>query len=86
MSALLSLDQVAAIQRLALESKDFRLVEGLMAEAAHRFVIADLDLEESLSRCDPGVVIAAMAAKHDMRLLAGIACGCDEGSCEGLIG
>lgn len=57
-----------------------------MADAARRFVIADLELEESLSRCDPGVVIAAMAAKHDLRLLAGLPCGCEEGSCEGLIG
>lgn len=55
-----------------------------LARAAARFVTLDHELSTSKSP-DPGVVVACLAARHDMQLLAGVPCGCSE-DCPGVIG
>lgn len=59
--------------------------ERALLDAARRFIAADEKLTGD-PHPDPGDVIASLAARHDMNLLAAAPCGCDEGTCEGLIG
>lgn len=59
--------------------------ERALLDAARRFIVADERLKGD-PHPDPGDVIASLAARHDMQLLAGAACGCDEGDCPGVIG
>lgn len=59
--------------------------ERALLDAARRFVDADEKLKGD-PHPDPGTVIASLAARHDMNLLAGAPCGCDAGTCQGLIG
>jgi len=58
-----------------------------IAAAASRYMTAEHEYEFA----DPNgrreaIVVKMLAAKHDLRLLMDLPCGCDEGSCEGLIG
>lgn len=58
--------------------------ERALLDAACRFIYANERLGSP--HPDPGDVIASMSARHDMNLLCGVPCGCDEGTCPGLIG
>ena len=58
--------------------------ERALLDAARRFIGADARLADP--NPDPGDVIASLAARHDMNLLCGAPCGCDEGTCPGVIG
>lgn len=59
--------------------------EEALLDAARRFVAANARLDGDPNP-DPGTVIASLAARHDMQLLCGEPCGCDEGTCPGLLG
>lgn len=60
-------------------------VETKLAEAARRFVTAEHEMSGDRTP-DMGTVTACMAAHHDMYVLCGLPCGCDEGTCPGSIG
>lgn len=59
--------------------------ETALLDAARRFVYANERLDGD-PHPDSGIVIASLAARHDMNLLCGSPCGCDEGTCPGLLG
>ncbi len=59
--------------------------ERQLLDAARRFIHANERMDGDPNP-DKGVVIASLSARHDMNLLCGVPCGCDEGTCPGLIG
>lgn len=56
-----------------------------IAEAARRFVVLEHEMSGDY-RPDLGTVTACLAAHHDLYVLVGLPCGCDEGTCPGVIG
>lgn len=56
----------------------------LIADIARQFCTIDHQLA-SETNPDPGLPILSMQLRHDLYLLCDIPCGCDEGTCPGLM-
>jgi hypothetical protein len=59
--------------------------DALIAEAARQYLTLTDELNEATGARAGDLAIATMAAMHDLRLLAEFPCGCDDGTCDGLI-